>query len=163
MLLLNVCVQAGPSASPLKQLFGSRVSTLSEALGDGPCQLCSQRRGWKGPGWCLLYRELFLAPLRGRASCGTSRRRLPALCWPQCFQLYRRGSPAQSLTNSNISNKLMCSLNFSSVPGTHCTKQFTCPILLKKYIYILINLYLQKSFKSTADILSAFCLDSPKC
>lgn len=162
--MLNVCVQAGPSASPLKQLFGSRVSTLSEALGDGPCQRCSQRRGWKGPGWCLLYRELFLAPLRGRASCGTSRRRLPALSWPQCFQLYRRGSPAQSLTNSNISNKLMCSLNFSSVPGTHCTKQFTCPILLKKmYIYILINLYLQKSFKSTADVLSAFRLDSPKC
>lgn len=55
---------------------------------------------------------------------------------------FTEGSPAQFLTNSNISNKLMCSLNFSSVPGTHCTKQFTCPILLKKYIYIYFYIFI---------------------
>lgn len=49
------------------------------------------------PGWCLLYRELFLAPRMGRASCGTSGRRFPALCLPQCFQFYGRGSNSNNL------------------------------------------------------------------
>lgn len=62
MLLLNVCVQAGPSVSPLKQLFGSRVSTLSEAPGDvGHASSAPGDEGGSGPGWCL-YRELLGTP-----------------------------------------------------------------------------------------------------